>query len=608
MFKRPVALVAALSVALGAAALAAQRPGSQGAAPGQRSPAAQARTPTRQATATAVISGRVMAADTGRPVKRARVFAVAAELPDGRSATAAEDGSYEIADLPPGRYTVGASKTGFAALSYGQRRPLRPGTPIQLKDGERLKGIDFALPRGSVITGHVYDEGGEPIARVSVRVLRSMYAQGQRMLVPAGSDQSDDRGEYRVYGLPPGNYFVSAVAPPADGGRGGSGGMFGGGGPGGPGMYGGGRGGGWFAREESGDEGASTVAFAPTYYPGVPNLAEATPVIAPIGQEVGGVDFMLLLVRMARVSGSVISPDGGRVTSGRVMIMPEDTRSRYGGSTYGGRIDSDGTFTVTRVPPGRYVIGALANSTRSSINMYGAQPLTVGDQDVPGVSLSLAQGGSIAGTVSFESAGGTPAPTDLTDIRLTCLTQGPQQLGITPSTRVEFNGSFEIEDIPAGACLLRVAGAPRAWVLKSVQADGRDATDTEVDVRAGRRITGARVVFTDSATHLTGTVESDSGDTLTDYTVVAFSTDNAYWTAQSRRVKVVRPDQTGQFQVDGLPPGSYYLAVVDDVDEGEWYEPSFLQQLQANAIQVSLGEGETKNQALKVKGGSGDDN
>ena len=170
------------------------------------------------------ITGRVLASDNGRPVKRARVFITAAELPGGRGMLTDDGGVFDFTELPAGRYTLTVSKTGFVSLSYGQRRPLQAGTPLQLADGEQLKGIQFQLPRGSVIGGRVLDEDGDAMPGVMVRVMRYQYQQGERSLTPAGNAQTDDKGQYRVWGLMPGDYYVNAIM------RGGNfGGGFGGG-------------------------------------------------------------------------------------------------------------------------------------------------------------------------------------------------------------------------------------------------------------------------------------------------------------------------------------------------------------------------------------------
>src|SRR5437868_7081230 len=174
------------------------------------------------------ITGRVVAADSGRPVKRARVFVTAAEVPGGRGMLTDDSGVFDLTELPAGRYTLTVSKSGFVSLSYGQRRPLQAGTPLQLADGQQLKGIEFQLPRGSVISGRVLDEDGDAMPAVNVRVMRYQYLQGERRLTPAGNGQTDDKGQYRVWGLMPGEYYVNAIAR-----GGGPGGQFFGGGPGG---------------------------------------------------------------------------------------------------------------------------------------------------------------------------------------------------------------------------------------------------------------------------------------------------------------------------------------------------------------------------------------
>src|SRR5579872_2376666 len=165
-----------LLVCLASAALAAQQPPSRDtSAPQNEPPPPQGR-----------ITGRVFAADNGRPLKRARVLINAAELGGGRGTLTDDQGVFDFTELPAGRYSVVASKAGYVQLSYGQRRPLQAGTPLQLLDGQQLKGVDFRLPRGSVVAGAVFDEDGEPMPGVTVRVMRYQYQQGDRRLTPAG--------------------------------------------------------------------------------------------------------------------------------------------------------------------------------------------------------------------------------------------------------------------------------------------------------------------------------------------------------------------------------------------------------------------------------------
>src|SRR4051812_13483255 len=361
--------LALLVAALGTAAVAQEISDPQAGSIGSQQPARdQPAQPKDAVTPAGRITGRVIASDNGRPVKRARVFVTAVELPGGRGVLTDDQGVFDLTELPAGRYTLTVSKTGFVSLSYGQRRPLQAGTPLQLNDGQTLKGIEFQLPRGSVVGGRVLDEDGEAMPGVMVRVMRYQYLQGERRLTPAGTGQTDDKGMFRVWGLMPGDYYVSAVARggPFGGGPFGGGGFggFGQGGPGGPGGFGGrgGRGAAAGGPQGGGNNDQEQINYAPTYYPGVPSVNEAKAVTLGLSQEQLDINFNMLLVHVARISGHVLNPDGTPVTSGNVNLGLETGggggRGAQIGVNYGGRIQWDGGFTIGNVAPGRYLLRA----------------------------------------------------------------------------------------------------------------------------------------------------------------------------------------------------------------------------------------------------------
>jgi len=534
------------------------------------------------ATPTGRITGRVVAADTGRPLKRARVLVSAAELPGGRAALTDDSGIFDVAELPAGRYTVNVSKTGFVALSYGQRRPLQAGTPLQLGDGQQLKGVDFQLPRGSVVAGRVFDEDGEPMPGISVAVMRYQYLQGDRRLVQAGNAQTDDKGQYRVWGLMPGDYYVSATARNAGGGFGF--GPFGGRGGFGP----GGRGGG------AGD--SRPEAYAPTYYPGVESVDRAKSIAVGLSQEVLDISFGLMLVRTSRVSGRVAMPDGTPAWSGNVLLLPESgtTRGQIG-MRYGGRIDWDGRFTIGNVPPGRYVLQARGDT--GDAPLFATVPVTTGGGDIDDVGVILTPGAAIGGSIVFPTTSQAP---DFSQMRMAA-PSADQGLGGTVQSRVEKDGTFTIEGVPAGLHTIRPQNPPRGWVLQSVVAGGRDITDTPVELRSGQKLTNVVVTFTDKLSQLTGTITNAQGTPITEYTVLAFPTDTSLWRAQSRYIMTARPDQTGKYTIRGLPPGNYYVAAVDPAEQGEWFEPAYLEQQRPGASHVTLAEGDAKTVDFRVR-------
>ena len=592
----------------GAAALAQQparpaAPSTQGLTgsqqPSRDTPAQQSDTPV----ASGRISGRVLASDNGRPVKRARVFINAAELPGGRGVLTDDSGAFDFSELPAGRYTMTVSKSGFISLAYGQRRPLQAGTPLQLGDGQTLKGIEFRLPRGGVVAGHVYDEDGDSMPGVMVRVMRYEYQQGDRRLVPAGTAQTDDQGQYRVWGLTPGDYYVNAQARInlPFGGRGG---------PGGPGGRGAGRGGvPAVIAGALGRFGAPNIAalfnqdddqktYAPTFYPGVTSVAEAKPIVLGLSEESLNNDFGLKLVSVARVAGRVSNPDGSSTTAGNVTLIPDAAveRGAQFGINYNSRINWDGAFAIGNVPPGRYVLRARSDDTVQP--QFASVPITIGNGDLADLSVILAAPASISGTVTFPA--GQSQPPDLTQMRIAAPST-EQQIGNQAQARVEKDGTFTIEGLPAGPHLIRPNGGQRGWTLRSVVVDGRDITDAPVDLRPGQRLSNVTITFSDKVNEITGTITSDRGVPVTEYTALAFSTDQTFWRPQSRHISTARPDQTGKFRIRGLPPGEYYVVTVDPAEQGEWFEPAYLEEHRAGAGRLTLGDGETKTYDFKVR-------
>ena len=551
---------------------------------------------------TAAIEGRVLTADTGRPVKRARV-AVSGGGRGGRTATTDDQGRYRIAELAAGSYTVAAAKTGFVDAVFGQRRPLQPGTPVQLTDGQAATNIDLRLTRGGVVTGRVVDEDGEALARALVTVQRYQYVRGERQLTPAGSDQTDDRGQYRVFGLPPGDYYVSASAGGLMQllGRGGLqqlAAAFGGPGRGGRGAAG--------VSEET-----EVTGYAPTYYPGVVSAAEAGKVAVGPGAEANGIDVQIQLVPFARISGIVAGATGGA----NVMLVAEDTRvgplARLGGQVLTGRAQADGTFSISNVPPGRFV--AIARSSGpDGLPRTGMQSIVVNGQNLDGVTLTLQPGVTLSGHITVESSG-TPAPADYSVFRIEAPDVSPLPVGgggrgggpAGAGARAERNGTFQIDNLLPGLHFVRVAGGgvqgqgQAQWTVKAITIGGQDVADAVVELKPGQNVDNVTVVLTDRTTEIAGTVRDARNAGMPAVSVIAFSTDETHWSPQSRRIQSVRTDAAGAFRLRNLPPGDYFLVASDDVEQGEWFDPSYLQSVRGAARRISVAEGDRKTQDLR---------
>jgi hypothetical protein len=547
---------------------------------------------TETAPATGRISGRVIDASTGLPMKRAQVTLNGAQ---GRGRVFLTDdlGSFDFTDLAAGRFTLRAAKAGYITLSYGQRRPFQPGTPLQLADGQQLKGVDVHLPRGSVIAGRVFNPDGEPMPGSVIRLLRYQFVQGIRQLVPTGTAQTDDRGQYRVWGLNPGDYYVSAV--PVGGGRGG-GGLLSLAAAAAPGLVGGflaGEGG--RGPAEASDE--IQEAYAPTYYPGVPSAREARAVSVGLAAEVLDVDFNILLVPVSRIAGRVVDAQGAPAGGATVSLTLADTIGPGENRRFGSRTSQDGTFRIENIPPGQYVVSARVES--GGIPAYAAQSFDTGGGETADLTLVATPGAVLTGSVVLEGSS-SASPPDLTQFRLGLLPNGAPTFGPRrpPNERVEAQGTFTIDGVPPGSYVLRAQDAPQGWRLKSVVVEGREVGDVGFDVRGNAKVGSIRVVFTDRVSELSGTVTNQERVPVTEYTVLAFSTDEAMWRPLSRHIATARPDQNGRFQLRGLPEGDYFLTIISPEQPGEWFDPEVLNAVRPGAVRVSLDDGETKTQDL----------
>jgi hypothetical protein len=630
MTMRRLPLLAGL-LALTVSSGLAQQPPAQGQTPppaqgqgqgrggggGQRQQQARDRAQLSQGTAS--ISGRVLTADTARPVKRARVI-VSGGGRGGRTATTDDQGRYRVTDLAADSYTVTASKNGFVDAIFGQRRPQQPGTPVQIADAQEASNTDLRLTRGGVITGRVIDEDGEALSRALVTVQRYQYVRGARQLTTAGGDQTDDRGQYRVFGLTPGDYYVSVTA-------GGIGQLIGRGLQqlaAGLGALGGGRGGGGGAAGIAGfgpPDDPEPTGYAPTYFPGVVSAPEAGKVSVAPGQEAVGIDFQIQLVPFATVSGIV----AGAEDVVAVLLMPQDAAGTgpLGGQTLTGRSQADETFSISNVPPGRYI--ALARSGgRANEPKTGMQTIVINGQNIAGVTLVLQPGVTLSGNITVESAG-TPAPTDYSSFRVDVPDASPLPLGGGGGGgggrggglnggvgRAEKNGAFQVSNLLPGKHFIRVTGqaqgaqgrdqAQAQWTLKSVSVGGEDVTDQAFDIKPGQNLDNVTVLLTDRSTEISGTVRDAKSSALAAVTVIAFSTDPQYWRAQSRHIQAVRTDQSGAYRLRNLPAGDYLIVAVDDVEQGEWFDPAYLDQAREGAKHLSISEEEKKTQDLRGPG------
>jgi protocatechuate 3,4-dioxygenase beta subunit len=565
---RAIAYLVALSFV--PAGLSAQAFGVQvppGPPGGMPPPQAPPRDPTQPAktAGTATLRGHVVAADTGQPLRKAQVRIFSPELRENRLASTDADGKYEFKELQAGRYNVSASKGSYVSLQYGQQRPFEPGKPLEILATQTIEKVDFALPKGAIITGRVLDEFGDPLPDAMVSVQRYQNMGGQRRLAPAGrTATTNDIGEFRLFAIPPGQYYLSATLRPMGMGD---------------------------TDDRSG--------YAPTYFPGTANLAEAQKVTVGLGQIVSDMNMALMPTRTSRVSGTAVDSQG-RPMMGMVMAMPRGDQMMM---MFGppGQIKPDGSFVIGGLAPGRYMLqvrGGMGGDGSESAYL----DITLSGDDVTDLRLVGSKPSVVTGRVLVDPAAAQALRPSMLRLVLQPLQMDMMMFGGTPPGSVNDDLTFEMKAQPGK---LRVALVGQAgWSIRAVRHRGIDVTDSGIEFRPNEDVADIEVELTNRVTDVSGLVTNTKGATVKDYSIVVFPQDRDKWTPNSRYMRTTRPDQDGRYKVNGMPPGEYLVIALDYLDANEWNDPEFLDRVRSKATSFSVNEGETKSVDLRITAGS----
>jgi hypothetical protein len=510
-----------------------------------------------------VIRGRVVRADTGEPLRRVevRIDEWSTRDQSGPAATMTDaEGRYELTHLEAGRYQLKATRGGYVEVAYGQRRPFERGRPLELGEGAVLEHIDFALPPGAVVTGRVVDEAGEAVAHASVSLKRRRYIDGARRLVAESGSSTDDRGEFRIFGVPPGEYVIVAT----------------------------------FDVRHLGSR--DRVRYVPTYYPGTPVVKEAQRVTVGPGQEVPGITIALARAATATIRGVVRASGPASLGALAFVIARENSGAEAYGETATAIAAGDGSFAIAGLLPGAYLVTARSVSESE----FASLEVVVEGTDVAGVTLPLSKGATARGRIRFDTDN---PPQELR----------PSQVFVMPTFIAPFadhqiagtsdgpplahdDWTFEVRGL-SGRGFIR-AGTMSDWHMKRVRREGVDVTDTPLDFAAD--VDGLEIELSRQMTTVSGGVSDDRGGVALDATVIVFADDPAKWEPHSRFIESARPDQQGRFKIQGLPPGRYVAIAVGYLQPGEEQDPDLLEGWRKGATPFTLSEGETRAVDLKL--------
>jgi hypothetical protein len=500
---------------------------------------------------TGSITGKVMSSTDVAPLGRARIVLTSPALPESRVTLSRADGRYEFTRLPAGSYFLSASHTGYATQAYGEKR----GTPapVALGDGQALTSLDFPLPPAGVIAGRILDEDDRPFAGATVDALVPRIEQGQPTLAAVATTESDDRGEFRLTGLPAGPYYVSAFDP---------------------------------AFAHVGDE-TGPLRYAATYYPGVaaPDRATAVTVTPGVEPPPGGISFVLKMVRPARVSGRITAPNQARLASGTVILTHGTTALTV--PSQDSMIFPDGTFTFSNVLPGRYEIRARGELAPGGTAHFATLRLLIEGSNVANLEMALLPGALISGQLAFEPVR-TAVPPSIDGVRVRAPLTDGSTFGDALTGEVQPNFSYTIRGVMAGSHFLSVEGLPYPWIVKSVVSRGQDITDVGLEADARQRFDNVKITLTDAATELSGIVRDAAGKAVPDAIVLVIPLAQQFWHRTSRRFGLLRTGADGRFRIRGLPEGEYRALASLDVDEAVAFQTPVLERLSDAGAPLTL--------------------
>jgi Carboxypeptidase regulatory-like domain len=548
----------------------------------------------------ATVEGTVILAGTGQPLSGAKVQLFRAFLqrrgggppsPDGgpppdlgditpHAVTTAQDGRFLFENIKPGEYRLAAFRSGgYVPAEFAQRSPTSVGISFELAGGQKMQGVQLALTPTGSISGRVYDRDG-PVGKLQVQALRPIYREGKRTLTIVQSVQTNDRGEYRLFWLPPGQYYLTAK-PFSDGAIGAV-----------------------FITEPTRlgtfEQASSPIVTTrtlpggelveetqlPVYYPGTTDVNGATRVDLRPGAMADGLDIAITTgpVRTRHLRGVALANGQPAALAGIKAIPRASDPSLV---IAAGRTNADGSFDVSGVAPGSYFLFASTNS-----GMTGGLAMQVGDADVDNIVIPMTSGIRVSGRFVIEGRSRNDDGLEMANLRIT-LTRDPNLIGMPPagpsfSPPPSADGSFVLQDVPPGDLRVSVRALPPDAYIKSIRMGSADVLD------GGLHITGTprdllEVVIGADAGRLSGTVMNTRQEPLANIKVAVVP--GAPDRERSDLYKSTTTDQSGRFRIQGLAAGSYTVFAWEEIEDGAWQDPDVIRAYESRGTSIRIRDG-----------------
>jgi hypothetical protein len=498
-------------------------------------------------------------------------------------------GRFSAKDLDAGAYRLSAGANGYAKQEYGQRTPGGQGTPVNVNSGQSVS-VGISLMRAGSVSGRIRDNSGQPAVGVQVQVIKPTYnANGQRSFQSAGSSRTDDRGEYRLFWITPGRYYVMASSGPnvATG-----------------------------ALISSPNEMAGD-GIAPTFYPSTTDISQAATIDLKPGGDIGGADVIVNRQPSFRIRGRIVDSRNGQVPASANITLT--TPILTGGASYMNSVqvyDSrDGTFEVRDVTPGPHIIRVQLPAPSNTVTPGNAGTISAATaivsgqvalnvtSDLDGVVVTLSAGSSIAGRLVLEAAtnAGPQGTTSLAPYRvqvrpsengLLITTPGP-----TPQSQpTSADGLFRVDSVVPGEYRVSVAPLPPDVYVKQVRFNQADALNGPMQF-SGADSGNLEVLLSSRAGRVDGSILDERQRGVPNALAVLIPD------RQRDRVdlyKTSMSDAKGQFSLGSIAPGDYHLFAWEAIDPYSYFDPDVLKQFESKGKPIHVAESAKENVDVQV--------
>src|SRR5215475_934449 len=450
-----------------------------------------------------------------------------------------ENGRFQFTGVAAGRYSIYAITPGYTSPDddlYGRR-----GRALNVADGEKVENIELEIKRGGVIAGRITDSQGRPVIEESVTIHKLDQRGAAMIYSPNGPHhemyRTDDRGDYRFYGLPEGRYRISVGQDQN---------------PGSVSLV-------W-----------SDLVYPRAFYPNVSSEAAAKVIQVTEGSEATNIDITVPDPKKTyNVYGRVVDAATGRPVPGVGLSVGGLTQDGKlaGGLASGEPSKPNGEFHLRIVTPGKYAlwVGGDGGSDGGFISEPVIFDLSEGD--VSGVEVKVRQAGSISGVVIIEGTSDPKILSKLSQIKISSfyrsikstLTERMPIASAIVDAKVDADGGFRIGGLQPGNVFIQVRPAPdiRGLRVARIERNGKP-TQTGIDLGAGEQVTGVCIVMVYSELAVRGELKVVGG-ALPEGFKVSVTARRIDQPAQALLIADV--DARGQFFIEGAPPGEYELGL-----------------------------------------------